>query len=297
MPLGGASNERKEILVQEFIPLRDDFWRVPLEGQLIGGGSGQQPAGPDVGGDSLAPKSGERSHQCGVAEPRSGFALGGWTLVGEERDESASAKGSMRDSGPGLVVEHRGLVVLPDMFQKDLSGSLMSGSSHPDGIFPEVVEDPSQPFPIAVMHGKKECGASGLCPDSRDLAQRGEVELVPTAGQKKDGLAQGVPEKLACEIRGGVGDLGRPGQREDLDGSRDGERSAKGCDSPNKKSLFEGRVEGEIHDQTFEHRKWVGGHGTGWTSRLEWLRYLPWVEDLLWKIMEGQDQAWGAEVG
>lgn len=75
VPLGGLPNERKEILVQKFIPLGNDFWRVPLEGQLIGGGSGQQPASPDVGGDSLAPKLREGSDQRGVAEPRSGFAL------------------------------------------------------------------------------------------------------------------------------------------------------------------------------------------------------------------------------
>lgn len=208
-------------------------------------------------------------------------------MVGKERDESATAKRSMRDTGSGLVVEDRGLVVSADMFQENLSWSLVRSSGDPDRIFPEVVEDPGQPFPVAVMHGKKECGAAGLRPDSGDLAQGGEVELVPPASQKQDGLAQGVPEKLAGEIGGGVGDLGRPSQREDLEGSRDGEGPAKWCDSPNKESLFEGRAEGEIHDQTLEHRKWIGGHGSGWVSRLEWLRYLPWVEDLLWKIMEG----------
>ena len=199
VPLGGLPNERKEILVQEFIPLRDDLWRVPLESQLIGRWTRQQPAGPDVGGNPLAPKSGEGSHQGGVAEPHSGFALGRGTLVGEERHESTSAKRSMCDAGPGLVVEDRGLVVLANMFEKELSWSLMCGSSHPDGIFPEVVEDPGQPLPVAVMHGKEQRGAAGLLPAAGHLFERGEVELVPAAGQKEDGLAQGVPEKLSCD--------------------------------------------------------------------------------------------------
>jgi hypothetical protein len=129
-------------------------------------------------------------------------------LVGKEGNESASAKRSMRDTGSRLVVEDRGLVVSADMFQENLSRSLVRSSGHPDRIFPEVVEDPGQPFPVAVMHGKKECGTPGLRPDSGGLAQGGEVELVPAAGQKQSGLAQSVPEKLAGEIGGRVGDLG-----------------------------------------------------------------------------------------
>lgn len=258
VPLGGLPNERSKVLVQEFIPLGDDLWRVPLEGQLIGGGSGRQPAGPDVGGDPTAPKSGEGSHQGGVAEPDSGFSLGRGTLVGEERHESTSAKCSMRDTGSGLVVEDRGLVVPADMFQENLSWSLVRSSGHPDGIFPEVIEDSGQPFPVAVMHGEKECGSSGLFPDSRQVVQGGEVELVPSTGHQKRRFPDGVPEQPATKVgRRGFTEK-RFRKAEGLLFSGGGEVPTEGGEGAHQQLLLPGGSEEEFDLEGF-HRCEVGG--------------------------------------
>jgi len=255
-------NERSKILVEQKIPVGDHFGGVAAKLELVGGTARQQGPGPDFGRDALAPKSGEGSDLGRVAHPGSGDTLGGRTLVGQEGDESVASKGLVCGTDSGLVVEDRGLVEATDVFEEELTRSLVGGASDSDGVGSEVVEDSGQPLPVAVMHGEEKCGASGLGPGRRDLAQGREVELVPSTRKEEDGFAQSVAEKLAGEVRrrlgedasGEVGDFGLAGN---------GEPPAEGGGEGEERTLEQGRTEREVDHQSFEGSEGgcVGGHG------------------------------------
>jgi hypothetical protein len=156
VPVRVGPNQREEKRIQRAVPVQDCFTGIAKQFQPIGTRRlGCEVAHPKIWSRRRVPAARKGRDPGGAAEPSSRFALGGGALIGQECNQPSMSQGSVSHLVAGFIIEDRRLVKVPYIGNHMLPQWMMSGPGNSDGIRTEDMENPCQPFPISMMHGKE----------------------------------------------------------------------------------------------------------------------------------------------
>lgn len=203
----------------------------------------------------MAPTSGQGRDLRGLSQPNAWFASCGWSLVGEESDEASVIQRPMRCFEAVHVVVDGSPMEVPDELKEVLPEGVMGRSSHSDGVVSQDMENPRQPFPVAVVHGEEQSRDSLGGPWIAKLPKRAQVQAVPTARQKKCGLLHRALEQSTGEVGGKIR-IHSSGQLQDLAFARNGQEVGECTSEKANRSLGRRRAKWKDHSTMVEMGQW-----------------------------------------
>lgn len=193
-----------KLLVQEKIPTRTDG-RVPLAKlQAVVVPEGDEHPGPNPWGGLLDPPIGEGRDGCRVPHPESLARGSGWTLVGQEGDQTLTFQVSMDGPNGGEVVHHSQAVKVADPSKKPSTRGMGWRLGDAEGARSQDGKDRGEPFPLAMVHGKKEGRAGSRPVRIPPRVQGGSIQAVPSIRQESKDFQQGRLEESTIQVVRGL---------------------------------------------------------------------------------------------
>lgn len=189
---GGATKQGEEFLVQQSIPSRQMVGRPCLQFEAVRSATRMEDSGPDGDVATFCPPFRKTCDASWLSHPGALAERPGGTLVGEEGHESPGAKLASTSAHGFEVMHHAQTDMVPDRGKQPTSQRMPWGAGDAESSGAQAGQDSSQPFPLTVMHRKKEHRAVRFFPwRLGDVFQRGEIESRPAASEKTEYLAQG----------------------------------------------------------------------------------------------------------